>query len=97
MTTTPVKEILTDRNPVWLDPELDPPPKGSMLEIVTVGGVVIQDMWRDNSGYVAYRAYPKLDPWIKARISAMYARPSDSIRRVHPYPISKKELHDKTP
>jgi len=57
-----------------LDPEVNLPPKGVDLHVLTIGGVVVRSPWKDNAGFVAWYPFFKVPAWAKARMNKAYQR-----------------------
>lgn len=63
--TAPVCELL--------DPELHPPPRGVLLQVVTIGGVLVRSQWSDAWG-IAWGPIPKIPETVKQRQREKLAR-----------------------
>jgi hypothetical protein len=56
----------------FYDPEVNPAPRNTTLQIVTKGGSLIQSPWANGVGFIAWAYFPKLPDWLKKRISESY-------------------------
>jgi hypothetical protein len=57
------KDYLASKAPEWNYPPLDPPaPKGTKLNLLTIGGVAVLGNWQDDQGYVAWAPLIKRNP-----------------------------------
>lgn len=56
--TAPVCELF--------DPELHPPPRGVLLQVVTIGGVLVNSQWSDAWG-IAWGPLPQIPETVKQR------------------------------
>lgn len=43
----------------WRDPDIEPPPRGRKLLILTSGGVAVFGDWMDDSNFVAWSPLPR--------------------------------------
>jgi hypothetical protein len=64
-------KVATSTECEFRDPTKDKPPEGTKLSILTVGGVLVHGVWRDNAGYVAWAPVPKMPVWLKEKLSTL--------------------------
>lgn len=57
---------------VYHDPDIDPPPRGVQLWVMTKTGVLVRSVWNDNSGFLAWAPLPDTPDWLKRKLTAAY-------------------------
>lgn len=58
----------TSGEAVWRLPDVEPPPGGSKILLLTMGGVCVMGTWMNNAGFVAWAPLPALTPEVKERL-----------------------------
>lgn len=54
--------IVVTNDVTWKNPEVEPPPRGRKINVLTIGGIAIQAYWSDRAkkdGFIAW--YPLID------------------------------------
>lgn len=57
--------IVTDANPEWKDPRVEPPPRGVDMLCLQATGTLVKSPWMDGIGFLAWYPLPKLPTWAK--------------------------------
>lgn len=68
MTTEPKARAATAS---WIDPDDDPPPRGSKINLLTIGGISTTGTW-DEEGCVAWAPLLTVPPAIRAKLLERY-------------------------
>lgn len=58
--------------PTWYDPEVDRPPAGVLMNLLTVGGREVEGYWREGGGFIAWSPKMKVPAWAKERMQQAY-------------------------
>ncbi len=53
----------------WQDPEVNPPPMGSSMLLLTEGMTLVIGTWRIDGGFVAWAPKPKIPPQLKRKLT----------------------------
>ena len=64
--------VATAIHPSWYDPEVDRPPAGVLMNLLTVGGREVEGYWREGGGFIAWSPKMKVPAWAKERMQQAY-------------------------
>ena len=64
--------VATASHPSWYDPEVDRPPAGVLMNLLTVGGREVEGYWREGGGFIAWSPKMKVPAWAKERMQQAY-------------------------
>lgn len=56
----------------YLDPKKALPPKGAQVMLLTIGGIGIKGVWRDDGSYVGWYPLPKIPTWARDQIASRF-------------------------
>ena len=72
VTVSHLNGTVTSHDVYYRDPEKEPPPRGVMLLLYTIGGIVVRGQWLDNAGFLAWAPLPKVPDWLREKASKAY-------------------------
>lgn len=70
--STVIQDVATANSAEWLDPEVNVPPRGCDVLILSKGGVLIRGHWRNDQGHLAWSPLPKKPKWLQDKLRAAY-------------------------
>ena len=67
--------VVTALEPEWRNPDVDPPPRGSTIWMLTRGGIGVRGTWSDDGSYLAWSPMPAMPQWLKDKLHRAYGAP----------------------
>lgn len=68
--------FVSSSDPEWRDPDVDPPPPGAQVFLLTEGGVLVRGPYVKDAGYLAWYPFFKKPEWLKQKLDAAFFRNS---------------------
>lgn len=67
-----LNKTVTTMEAEYLDPAVFAPPRGMMLNVLTIGGIQTKAYWQDDAGFIGWYPLIGVPTWAKERITKSY-------------------------